>query len=110
MPAMSQQRRIVSAYIGAHGIARLAELRDAGATAATVSRMERAGEVVRLGRGLYQLADAPISAEHALAEAAKLVPKCVICLASALAFHGLTIGRDGARSRSCASCRPKITC
>lgn len=33
---------------------RLAELRAAGVTAATVSRMERAGEVIRLVRGVYQ--------------------------------------------------------
>ena len=44
----------------------------------------------QLARGLYQLADAPIDAHHTLAEAAKLAPKGVICLTSALAFHELT--------------------
>ncbi len=34
--------------------------------------------------------DASIDANHTLAEASKLVPKGVICLASALAFHELT--------------------
>lgn len=72
------------------GIARLAELQTAGVTATTVSRMERAGEVVRLARGLYQLPDAALDPHQSLAEAARLVPKGVICLASALAFHGLT--------------------
>jgi predicted transcriptional regulator of viral defense system len=52
--------------------------------------MERAGEVVRLARGLYQLPDADLDPHQSLAEAARLVPKGVICLASALAFHGLT--------------------
>ena len=74
----------------ARGIARLAELREAGVTAATMSRMERDGEVVRLARGLYQLPDAPLDAHHSLAEAAKRVPKGVVCLVSALAFHQLT--------------------
>ena len=69
---------------------RLAELRKEGVTAATISRMERAGEVLRLARGLYQLPDAPLDAHHSLAEAAKRVPKGVVCLVSALAFHGLT--------------------
>lgn len=69
---------------------RLLEFRDAGITAATVARLEREGEVVRLARGLYQLADAKLDAHHSLAEATKLIPKGVICLASALAFHGLT--------------------
>jgi predicted transcriptional regulator of viral defense system len=90
MPAAGQQRQIVTAFLAEHGIARLAELRAVGATAATVSRMEKAGEVVRLGRGLYQLPDAPLSADHSLATAAKLVPKGVVCLVSSLAFHGLT--------------------
>ncbi len=69
---------------------RLAELREAGVTAATMSRMERAGEVTRLSRGVYQLPDADLDPNHSLAEAAKRVPKGVVCLVSALAFHGLT--------------------
>ena len=69
---------------------RLAEFREAGITATTVSRMERSGEIVRLARGLYHLPDAALDAQQSLAEGARLVPKGVICLASALAFHGLT--------------------
>jgi predicted transcriptional regulator of viral defense system len=72
------------------GITRLAELRAAGVTAATVSRMERDGEVVRLARGLYQLPNARLSPHHTLAEAAKLTPRGIVCLTSALAFHDLT--------------------
>lgn len=84
------QRRTAHALLEARGILRLAELRDAGVTAATVGRMERAGEVIRLARGLYQLPDAPLDANHSLAEAAKRLPKGVVCLVSALAYHGLT--------------------
>jgi predicted transcriptional regulator of viral defense system len=71
-------------------MARLSELREAGITATTMSRLLEKGEVVQLGRGLYQLPDAPLEVHHALAEAAKLVPKGVVCLTSALAYHGLT--------------------
>jgi predicted transcriptional regulator of viral defense system len=71
-------------------MARLSELTKAGVTAATLSRMAEKGLVVRLARGLYQLPDAPPDLNHSLAEAAKLVPKGVICLTSALAFHDLT--------------------
>jgi predicted transcriptional regulator of viral defense system len=81
---------MVRAYLGKTGMARLSELRAAGVTAATVSRMEKDGELIRLARGLYQLADAEIDPHHALAEAAKRLPKAVVCLTSALAFHGLT--------------------
>jgi predicted transcriptional regulator of viral defense system len=52
--------------------------------------MQRDGQVVRLSRGLYQLPDAVLDPHQSLAEAAALVPKGVICLVSALAFHGLT--------------------
>lgn len=76
--------------LAAGGILRLSELREAGVTAATLSRMEKDGDVVRLARGLYQRHDADIDVHHTLAEAAKRFPKGVICLVSALAFHGLT--------------------
>ena len=84
------QRQIAHALLEKRGIMRLAELREAGVSAATVSRMERDGEVIRLSRGLYQLPDATLDVSHSLAEAAKRTPKGVVCLVSALAFHGLT--------------------
>jgi predicted transcriptional regulator of viral defense system len=88
-PGKSQKER-VKALLADRGMARLTELKAAGATAAAVSRLERDGEILRLSRGLYQLPDAPIEADHALAEASKLVPRAVVCLTSALAFHDLT--------------------
>jgi len=87
---IASQRGIARTVLKTHGIARLAELRAEGVTAATMSRMERDGEVLRLARGLYQLPDAPLDAQHSLAEAAKRVPRGVVCLVSALAFHQLT--------------------
>jgi len=89
-PDTSTQRTQALALLQRRGMTRLAEFSAVGITATTVSRMERAGEVVRLARGLYQLPDAALDAQQSLAEAARLVPKGVICLASALAFHGLT--------------------
>src|SRR5215470_20263152 len=84
-----QQDQAVS-LLKERGMARLSELTKAGVTAATVSRMKEKGVIVRLARGLYQLPDASLDVNHSLAEAAKRVPKGVICLASALAFHDLT--------------------
>lgn len=86
----STQRGLAVAYLSRRGMARLSELKASGVTAATLSRLERDGTVVRLARGLYQLPDADLHAQHALAEVAKLAPRGVICLVSALAFHGLT--------------------
>jgi predicted transcriptional regulator of viral defense system len=84
------QRQRLAAFLREEGIARLAEIRRAGITATTVSRLEREGVVTKLARGLYQLADVAPEANHSLAEAAKRVPRGVICLVSALAFHGIT--------------------
>lgn len=89
-PDTATQRSQALALLKRRGMTRLAEFSAAGITATTVSRMERAGELVRLARGLYQLPDTALDAQQSLAEVARLVPKGVICLASALAFHGLT--------------------
>jgi predicted transcriptional regulator of viral defense system len=72
------------------GMVRQSEFLQYDITAATISRMEQKGAIVQLARGLYQLVDAALDANHTLAEAAKLVPNGVICLNSALAFHELT--------------------
>jgi predicted transcriptional regulator of viral defense system len=85
----SQQDRALS-LLRQRGMARLFEFIDAGVTAAAVSRMKAKGLITQLGRGLYQLPDADLDANHTLAEAAKHVPKGVVCLGSALAFHELT--------------------
>lgn len=87
--AASQKHKAIT-LLQKRGMARLSEFVASGITAATVSRMERAGAITRLSRGLYQLPDAPLDTHHTLAEASKLVPKGVVCLVSAMAFHGLT--------------------
>jgi predicted transcriptional regulator of viral defense system len=84
-----QQDRVLS-LLHERGIVRSSELIEAGVTATTVSRMKEKGLILRLGRGLYQLPGASLDVNHALAEAAKLVPKGVVCLVTALAFHELT--------------------
>ena len=71
-------------------VARLSEILATGASAAAVSRLEQEGTIVRLSRGLYQLADSPLELHQSLVEVAKLVPKGVICLVSALSYHELT--------------------
>jgi predicted transcriptional regulator of viral defense system len=84
------QQNQALAVLKQRGMARLSELTKAGITATTVSRMKEKGLVLQLSRGLYQLPDASPDVNHALAEAAKRVPRGVVCLVSALAFHELT--------------------
>ena len=57
---------------------------------ATVIRAVAAGDIVRIGRGLYQAADVEADLNINLAEVARRVPRAVICLTSALAYHDLT--------------------
>lgn len=69
---------------------RAGELRTAGIGPQTIARAVEEGELERISRGLYQRRDADIEEHQILAEAATRVPKGVIALTSALAFHGLT--------------------
>lgn len=72
------------------GIARTRDFDAAGVPRVYLRRLQDQGLLVRMGRGLYQLADADWSESHSLAEVARAVPHGVICLLSALRFHDLT--------------------
>ena len=70
---------------------RLKDFVAAGIGPETLARLVREQAVARPARGLYQLPDADVDAAHSLAEASVLVPKGVVCLISALQYHGLTL-------------------
>ncbi len=52
--------------------------------------MSEAGDLDQLGRGLYRLAELPPLVNPDFVSVAIRVPAGVICLISALSFHGLT--------------------
>src|SRR4029077_5197468 len=52
--------------------------------------LHRSGVLERPSRGVYVLAEDEPTEHHGLAEACKRVPHGVVCLLSALRFHGLT--------------------
>lgn len=72
------------------GIARSRDLERAGVTRTQIRRLVERGRIERVARGLYALPGAPRNEQHDLAEAARRVPGGVVCLLSALRFHGLT--------------------
>ncbi|WP_245473909.1 type IV toxin-antitoxin system AbiEi family antitoxin domain-containing protein [Bradyrhizobium zhanjiangense] len=73
------------------GIARARDFKAAGIPLVYLKRLADAGDIVRLGRGLYQDAErVGEDAAHNLAEAARLVPNGVVSLVSALRHHELT--------------------
>lgn len=69
------------------GLIRLRDLREHGLHPEHLRRLMREGQVVRVARGLYGPANVEPTANHSLAQAAKTVPRGVICLLSALRFH-----------------------
>jgi predicted transcriptional regulator of viral defense system len=72
------------------GVLRSSDLKSRGIPREYLSRLHREGVLERVGRGVYYMPDAELTEHHSLAEAAKLVPKGVVCLLSALRFHELT--------------------
>lgn len=54
-----------------------------------VSRLVDTGELIRVGRGRYLLAGSEHSENLGLALVAAAAPKAIVCLLSALQFHGI---------------------
>lgn len=65
------------------------EVAEAGIHRQVLSRLVAAGELERVARGLYRRPEQPISEHHGLAIAAAAVPRGVVCLLSALQYHGV---------------------
>ena len=72
------------------GIIRSKDVEEGGCSRNYLYEMRRAGALRRLSAGLYALPDAPITEHSLLVEVAKRVPQGVVCLISALAYHGLS--------------------
>ncbi len=87
---MNHRERALS-LIRVHGIARARDFTVAGIPLAYLKRLTDAGDLVRLGRGLYQDPErVGEDVAHDLAVAARLAPNGVISLVSALCQHELT--------------------
>ena len=91
MVAMTQnQRAQLRIMVADQPIVRAQELRNAGIAGSTIQRALDDGDLVRIGRGLYQSPQCDIESDQTLAEISKRIPKGVIAMVSALAYHGLT--------------------
>jgi predicted transcriptional regulator of viral defense system len=86
------RRRSGSGGTAARGIAGLVRSRDLvsrGTSRVTIRRMVASGALHQVARGLYALPAFQPGEHHGLAVASALVPGGVVCLLSALQFHGL---------------------
>ena len=68
---------------------RLSEAKEAGIHPEAIRRLASQGQLARIGRGLYSLPSQEPTEHHTLAEVAKRVPNGIVCLLTALRFHGL---------------------
>jgi len=83
-------RENVLTMLRKQGLVQPRDLIRAGLRPAALWELARQGLVERVGRGLYRLAGVATAENVSLAEAAKVSPHGVICLLTALRFHGLT--------------------
>lgn len=65
------------------------ELSGAGVHRETIRRMVKSGKIIKLARGLYSIPDYQPSEYYSLIEAQKIVEQGVVCLLSALSYHGI---------------------
>ena len=88
-PSSTLLPKATTVFRRAGGILRTQEAKAAGIHPRTLAALVDGGTVLRLDRGVYQLADSA-PAEPDLAIVARKVPQAVLCLVSALAQHRLT--------------------
>ena len=86
----SSQREQLRSIVTRRSIIRAHDLRNAGIAGSTIQRALKDGDLVRIGRGLYQDPRSDIDGDLTLAEVSKRIPKGIIAMVSALAYHGLT--------------------
>jgi predicted transcriptional regulator of viral defense system len=71
------------------GLVRARDLEARGLSRVAMRRMVASGQLQQIARGLYAPASFAPTERHGLAAATALIPTGVVCLLSALQFHGL---------------------
>lgn len=77
--------------IRGRGVLRSRDLAALGISRNRLRDLVATGDLQRLARGVYVAADHDLTEKHSLAVACTLVPHGVVCLLSALVFHGVTV-------------------
>jgi predicted transcriptional regulator of viral defense system len=87
---MTQYAQKTMEFVSRHGIVRPRDVEAIGIPREYLLRLHRQGKLDRTGRGIYTLPNAAVTERHSYAEVSKRIPDAVLCLLSALAFHGIT--------------------
>ena len=88
MPESDKMRALLE--LAESGPFRARDLEPLGIPRSYLSRLVERGVLERVSRGVYRQVDGEVTEFHSLAQVALRVPGGVVCLLSALQFHGLT--------------------
>jgi predicted transcriptional regulator of viral defense system len=87
----SSQSPFLPVRVSRGGVLRSRDLERLGVSRTSVGALLESGDLLRVARGVYVPATHELTEKHSLAVACARVPHGIICLLSALAFHGLTV-------------------
>ena len=87
MTKINTKRQQVVDFAKKHSVVRPRDLAELSLPKDYLNQLSQRGILLKLGRGLYQHPEQTISSHQSLVEVAKLAPKGVISLLSALSFH-----------------------
>jgi predicted transcriptional regulator of viral defense system len=85
-----RKRRAIEVFQGHGGVLKTSQVLSHGIHPRILYKLRDDGDIECLSRGLYCLSDSDILYHPDLVAAALRVPKGVVCLISALSFHGIT--------------------
>jgi len=86
---MNRQQQILE-LAKEKGIIRAEDVEAMGISRNYLYRMHKEGLLEKSAVGLYTLPEAPLTENSSLAEIAKRLPHAVVCLISALSYHGIS--------------------
>lgn len=86
---LTKKQDFVIAYASKRGVIRSRDADAIGVSARYLDKLVEKGVLQKVGRGLFSLVDYDWTEHHSLATVSAYMPNCVVCLLSALQFHGI---------------------
>jgi predicted transcriptional regulator of viral defense system len=83
------KRDLILAKAKRKGVISASDLESLGASSTYLAKLVERGDLERLARGRYQIASRGSVVESSIRTVCSRAPRAVICLSSALAFHGI---------------------